>query len=43
MTDQERLDKNAFCDFLMKEGINGQPDENAVGRTVSLTQLVLLR
>ena len=20
MTDQERLDKNAFCNFLMKEG-----------------------
>jgi hypothetical protein len=41
MTDQERLDKNAFCDFLMKEGIDGQQDEEAVGRTATLTNLAL--
>jgi hypothetical protein len=29
MTDQERLDKIAFCDFLIKEGIDGQQDEEA--------------
>jgi hypothetical protein len=41
MTDQDRLDKIAFCDFLIKEGIDGQQDEAAVGRTATLTNLAL--
>ena len=41
MTDQERLDKNVLCDLLMKEGIDGRPDEDAVIRTVSLTELAV--
>jgi LA2681-like HEPN len=39
MTDQERSRKNALCDLLMKEGIDGRQDEDAVARTCSLTEL----
>jgi hypothetical protein len=41
MTDQERLLKNALCDLLMKEGIDGRQDEDAVTRTCSLTDLAV--
>ena len=39
MTDQER--KNAVCDLLMKEGIDGRPDDDAIERTCSLTTLAV--
>ena len=41
MTDQERLHKNALCDLLLKEGIDGRQDEDAVARTISLTNLAV--
>ena len=41
MTEQERLDKNSQCDLLMKEGIDGRPDDDAVARTSLLTTLAL--
>ncbi len=41
MTDQERLQKSARCDLLMKEGINGRQDANAVSRTLLLTDLAV--
>jgi len=41
MTDQERLHKNEFCDLLMKEGIDGRQDADAVARTCSLTDLAV--
>jgi tetratricopeptide (TPR) repeat protein len=41
MTDQERLLKNALCDLLMKEGIDGRQDEDAGARTCSLTDLAV--
>lgn len=41
MTEQERLNKNALCDLLMKEGIDGRPDDDAVARTCSLTTLAV--
>lgn len=41
MTDQERLHKNALCDLLMKEGIEGRQDEDAVNRTIDLTELAV--
>ncbi len=41
MTDQERLNKNALCDLLMKEGIDGRLDADAVARTCSLTDLAV--
>jgi hypothetical protein len=41
MTEQERLHKNALCDLLMKEGIDGRPDDDAIARTCSLTTLAL--
>lgn len=41
LTDQERLHKNALCDLLMKEGIDGRQDEDAVARTCSLTTLAI--
>jgi hypothetical protein len=41
MTDQERLHKNAICDLLMKEGIDGEQDADAVARTCSLTDLAV--
>jgi hypothetical protein len=37
MTDQERPDKNELCDLLMKEGIDGRQDADAVDRTCLLT------
>jgi LA2681-like HEPN len=39
MTEKERLNKNALCDLLMEEGIDGRQDEDAVARTCSLTEL----
>ena len=39
MTDQERSKKNALCDLLMKEGIDGRQDADAVARTGMLTGL----
>jgi tetratricopeptide (TPR) repeat protein len=39
MTDQERSKKSALCGLLMKEGIDGRQDEDAVARTCSLTEL----
>jgi hypothetical protein len=41
MTEQERLHKNALCDLLMKEGIDGRPDDDAIDRTCSLTTLAI--
>jgi tetratricopeptide (TPR) repeat protein len=41
MTDQDRLQKNARCDILMKEGIEGRQDKDAVDRTLSLTELAV--
>jgi len=41
MTEQERLHKNALCDLLMKEGIDGRQDDDAITRTCSLTTLAL--
>jgi len=41
MTDQERLNKNALCDLLMKEGIDGRQDKDAVARTCLLTDLAI--
>jgi LA2681-like HEPN len=37
MTDEERGAKNALCDSLMKEGIDGLSDEDAVSRVSVLT------
>jgi hypothetical protein len=39
--DQERPYKNALCDLLMKEGIDGRQDADAVARTYSLTDLAI--
>jgi hypothetical protein len=39
MTDEERSKKDALCDLLMKEGIDGRPDEDAVASTGTLTGL----
>jgi hypothetical protein len=39
MTDQERSKKSALCDLLMKEGIDGRQDEDAVARICLLTEL----
>ena len=41
MTDQERLQKNALCDLLMKEGIDSRQDVDAVARTCLLTELAV--
>jgi hypothetical protein len=41
MTDQERLRKNALCDLLMKDGIDGRQDEDAAARTCALTDLAI--
>jgi hypothetical protein len=38
-TDEERLCKDSRCDLLMKEGIDGRQDADAVARTLSLTDL----
>ena len=39
--DQDPLHKNAHCDLLMKEGIDGRQDEDAVLRTCSLSDLAV--
>jgi hypothetical protein len=39
MTDEERLIKNEVCDRLMKEGINGRPDEEGAIRICNLMSL----
>ncbi len=41
MTDQERLQQNALCDLLIKEGIDGRQDADAVAGTCALTDLAL--
>lgn len=41
MTNQKHLQKNALCDLLMKEGIDGRQDADAVARTCLLTDLAL--
>jgi len=41
VTDQEQLQKNALCDRLMKDGIDGRPDSEAVDRTGALTHLAV--
>jgi hypothetical protein len=41
MTDQDRLHKNTLCELLMKEGIEGRQDKDAVTRTVTLTELAV--
>jgi hypothetical protein len=41
MTEQEHLSQNAICDLLMKEGIDGRQDGDAVDRTCKLTQLAI--
>jgi len=39
--EQDRLHKNALCDLLMKQGIDGRQDEDAAVRTWSLSDLAL--
>ncbi|MGO9229854.1 MAG: LA2681 family HEPN domain-containing protein [Bryobacteraceae bacterium] len=39
MTEQERVHRNELCDLLMKEGIDGLQDNDAVIRTCILTAL----
>jgi len=39
--DRERLQKSAFCDLLMKEGIGGRQEADAVARTCLLTQFAV--
>jgi hypothetical protein len=41
MTDQERLEKNAFCDFLMKQGLDGLSDAEAVDRASVLATFAI--
>ena len=41
MSDKERLIKTVLCDRLMKEGIEGQYEREAVARTLSLTDLAV--
>lgn len=41
MTEQERLNKNAICDRLAGEGIDGRSDDEAIARTLSLTALAV--
>jgi tetratricopeptide (TPR) repeat protein len=41
MTNEDRLHKNARCDLLMKEGIQGRQDEDAVIRTEELAELAI--
>ena len=41
MTDQEQQLKNALCDLLVKEGIDGRQDSDAVARTRALTDLAI--
>jgi len=39
--DQDSPHKNALCELLMKEGIDGRQDEDAVVRTCLLTDLAV--
>jgi hypothetical protein len=39
MQDEERLIKNGLCDRLIKEGIDGRPDEDAFSRICALMTL----
>jgi hypothetical protein len=41
MTDEERLHKNAHCDLLMREGIDGRRDDDAIIRVLRLTDLAV--
>lgn len=41
MTDHERIEKNAVCDRLMKEGLDGWRDEENVARACLLTDLAI--
>jgi hypothetical protein len=41
MTEHERLHKNAACDLLMKEGLDGWRDEENVARAGLLTDLCI--
>jgi hypothetical protein len=41
MTDQEREQKSALCDLLIKEGIDGRSNEDTVGRVCALTDLAI--
>ena len=41
MTERERLHKNAACDLLMKEGLDGWQDEENVARVGLLTDLAV--
>jgi len=41
MTNHELPRMTAFCDRLMKEGVDGRGDEDAVARTCLLTQLAV--
>jgi hypothetical protein len=41
MSDQERLQKNTLANLLMKEGIEDRKDEDAVNRTIKLTELAV--
>ena len=41
MTDEERLRKNAICDRLIREGIDGREDMDAGIRTCRLTDLAV--
>ncbi|MGA2060731.1 MAG: LA2681 family HEPN domain-containing protein [Thermoguttaceae bacterium] len=41
MNDKDYPYKDAHCDLLMKEGIEGLPDEDAVNRTISLSTLAI--
>ena len=41
MIDQDHLYKNALCDLLMKEGIEGRQEEDAVTRTDTLGELAV--
>ena len=41
MTDQDRSEKNALCDVLIKEGIVGRKDEDAINRVSLLTDLAV--
>jgi hypothetical protein len=41
MSETEHLSKNTLCDRLMQEGIEGQYEKQALGRTISLTDLAV--
>jgi hypothetical protein len=41
MTDPVRIQKNVLCDLLVKEGIDGRPDDDSIQRTCTLTALAI--